>query len=90
MEEVPMHLRRILHTVIFSLLLLTSVAEAQKVVPPLQRETATQSAYTKGRAVIRESGFDFGKVPQHSYVSKKFYLLNEGLDTLEILKVDPG
>jgi len=46
--------------------------------------------YTKGRAVIREGGFDFGKVPQNTHVSKKFYLINLGSDTLEVLKVDPG
>lgn len=90
MEEELIQLRILRYFVILSILALVSIADAQKIIPPMQRETATQSAYTKGRAVIRESGFDFGKVPQHSYVSKKFYVINEGLDTLEILKVDPG
>jgi hypothetical protein len=90
MEELPMQPRRIPFLVILSILTVVAVADAQKVIPPTQRETANQSAYYKGRAVIRESGFDFGKLQQHSYVSKKFYVVNEGLDTLEILKVDPG
>jgi len=79
-----------LRYVISVIVICGSVASAQTVVPPLKRSTATQSVYTKGRAVIREGGFDFGKVPQNTSVSKKFYLINMGSDTLEVLKVDPG
>lgn len=48
------------------------------------------SRFSGGQAVIREHAFDFGKVPQGANVSKVFYLINEGSDTLEIIKVKPG
>ncbi|MFH1894121.1 MAG: hypothetical protein ABIK83_15725 [Candidatus Zixiibacteriota bacterium] len=80
----------LLRHLISAILILGSIASAQTVVPPRQRSTVTESVYTKGRAVIREGGFDFGKVPQNAFVSKKFYLINMGSDTLEVLKVDPG
>jgi hypothetical protein len=40
--------------------------------------------------VFRDIKFDFGKVPQNSRVSKKFYVINEGTDTLEVVKIKPG
>jgi hypothetical protein len=43
-----------------------------------------------GRAVMRESGFDFGKTPQESKVTKKFFIVNEGTDTLRIIDIKPG
>lgn len=49
-----------------------------------------QSRFSGGQALIRENSFDFGKVPQRAKVSKIFYVINEGTDTLEILKIKPG
>ncbi len=48
------------------------------------------SRFSGGQAVMREYAFDFGKVPQGASVSKVFQLINEGRDTLEIIKVKPG
>lgn len=63
---------------------------AQPGVPRRSGTPVNQSRYTSGRAVFRETTFDFGKVPQGSKVSKIFYLVNEGTDTLEIIKIEPG
>jgi len=77
----------------FALVLLLGLAgilTAQSGRPQGSGSTINKSRYTKGRAVFRESQFDFGKVPQNSRVSKIFYLINEGTDTLEIIDIKPG
>ena len=76
--------------VLILLLGMAGTAEAQYGQPQRSGNVAKKSKYTQGRAVFRETHFDFGKVPQRSRVSKKFYLINEGTDTLEIVKIKPG
>jgi hypothetical protein len=76
-----------------TLALLFGLAVSLSADPDRPRRSAagvTQSKYTKGRAVFRETSFDFGKVPQGSRVSKVFYLVNEGIDTLELIEIKPG
>jgi hypothetical protein len=46
--------------------------------------------YTKGRLYFPETEFDFGYVPQSSFVSHSFWLLNVGEDTLEVIQIKPG
>jgi hypothetical protein len=53
-------------------------------------EPAKQSRFRKGVAEFRESGFDFGKVPQQTAACKRFHVVNVGTDTLEILDVKTG
>ena len=69
---------------------LVGILDAQHGRPGSSQGSFAKSRYTKGRAVLREMSFDFGKVPQDSRVRKKFYLINEGVDTLEIVDIKPG
>lgn len=69
---------------------MASTAAAQQGSPNRRPVVPTGSRFTEGRAVFRDIRFDFGKVPQNSRVSKKFYVINEGTDTLEIVKIKPG
>jgi hypothetical protein len=79
-----------MYIVLMLLLGLTSVLGAQPGRPRRSGTPVIGSKYTNGRAVFRETVFDFGKVPQSSRVSKIFYLINEGTDTLEIIDIKPG
>lgn len=79
-----------INIVLMLLLGLAGSLAAQPGVPRRSGTPVNQSRYTSGRAVFRETVFDFGKVPQGSRVSKIFYLVNEGTDTLEIIKIEPG
>jgi hypothetical protein len=56
----------------------------------LRPADAIGGGYGKGRVVLRESGFDFGRTPQQARVAKKFYIVNGGSDTLRIINIDPG
>jgi hypothetical protein len=79
-----------INIVLVLLLGLTSALAAQPGRPQRSGTPVNKSRYTNGRAVFREMAFDFGKVPQDSRVSKMFYLVNEGTDTLEIIDIKPG
>ncbi|SYZ73482.1 conserved exported hypothetical protein [Candidatus Zixiibacteriota bacterium] len=48
------------------------------------------SASASPRLVIPDSTFNFGFVPRNARVSHIFWLHSLGVDTLKILKVDPG
>lgn len=72
------------------LLGLTGAVTAQQGSPNKRSVVPSASRFTEGRAVFRDIMFDFGKVPQNSLVSKTFYVINEGTDTLEIVKIKPG
>jgi len=54
------------------------------------RGSGRVGGYTKGSALMRELGFDFGKVTQGAKVSKKFFVVNTGTDTLQIIDIKPG
>ena len=80
-------------TISFALLLLfvlSGVLAAQNTRQPRQPVSMRQSRFTKGRAVFRKTGFNFGKIPRGARVAKKFYLVNEGIDTLEVIDIKPG
>jgi hypothetical protein len=79
-----------INIVLVFLLGLTGSLAAQPGRPQRSGTPLIKSKYTSGRAVFRETVFDFGKVPQGSRVSKIFYLVNEGTDTLEIIDIKPG
>ena|GEM_PF-2283849 len=76
--------------VLLLLLGLTGTLAAQHGRPHRSGTPVIGSRHTGGLAVFRETVFDFGKVPQGSRVSKIFYLVNEGTDTLEIIDIKPG
>ncbi len=82
--------RSYIYLSLLCLLCLTGILAAQSGSSHGSTKPVAQSRFTKGRAVFREMSFDFGKVPQDSRVSKKFYLVNEGADTLEIVEIRPG
>lgn len=42
------------------------------------------------RLEIPEPEFDFGYVPQYAKISHVFWLYSSGIDTLKILRVNPG
>ena len=79
-----------MNIVLVLLLGLTGTLAAQPGRPQRSGTPVIGSRHTSGLAVFRETVFDFGKVPQGSRVSKIFYLINEGTDTLEIIDIKPG
>ena len=52
--------------------------------------SAASSLMAGPNLYIRESTFNFGKVPQRATVSHTFWLISDGDDTLRITKVVPG
>ncbi|MBD3381991.1 MAG: hypothetical protein GF404_07330 [candidate division Zixibacteria bacterium] len=52
-------------------------------------KTSPVSKY-RGKFKLMEDQFDFGYMPPRSKASHKFWIKNEGTDTLEIVKVSPG
>ena len=70
------------------IIMLQTAVLAQSYQP--SRGSSKGGGYTRGSALMRELGFDFGKVVQGSKVSKKFYVINTGTDTLRIIDIKPG
>ena len=66
-----------------------SAGHAGTPVQPKSSST-TSGNYREGRLYFADTQFDFGCVPQESFVSHSFWLVNKGGDTLEVIQIRPG
>ena len=82
-------MKRLIGAVFLSAYVLAAIGLAGTPVTPKSTSTTTGD-FTKGRLFLPETEFDFGHVPQGVYVSHSFWMLNVGVDTLEIIQIKPG
>ncbi len=68
---------------------ITSVGCGGTPVQP-KNSSATTGDFREGRLHFPEVEFDFGFVPQETFVSHSYWLLNRGADTLEVIQIKPG